>query len=85
MKKGETFASLLNNHGGDIRVVLTHLVLKGIWRHIMIQPQKVGEWASSGTRLIAIKFNLKTITDRGNLLEKLHEALVTINPKNYQN
>jgi hypothetical protein len=37
------------------------------------------EWASSATRFIAIKFNLKTITDRGNLLEKLHEALVTIN------
>jgi hypothetical protein len=45
----------------------------------MIQPQKVGEWASSCTRFIAIKFNLKTITDRGNLLEKLPEALVTIN------
>ena len=26
LKKGETFASLLNIHGGDIRVVLTHLV-----------------------------------------------------------
>ena len=25
-KKGETFASLLNIHGGDIRVVPTHLV-----------------------------------------------------------
>jgi hypothetical protein len=27
LKKGETFASLLNIHGGDIRVVPTHLVL----------------------------------------------------------
>ena len=26
LKKGETFASLLNIHGGDIRVVPTHLV-----------------------------------------------------------
>jgi hypothetical protein len=26
LKKGETFASLLNIHGGDIRFVLTHLV-----------------------------------------------------------
>ena len=26
LKKGETFASLLNIHGRDIRVVLTHLV-----------------------------------------------------------
>ena len=25
LKKGETFASLLNIHGGDIRVVATHL------------------------------------------------------------
>jgi len=27
LKKGETFASLINIHGGDIRVVPTHLVL----------------------------------------------------------
>ena len=27
LKKGETFASLLNIHGGDIRVVPTNLVL----------------------------------------------------------
>jgi hypothetical protein len=27
LKKGETFASLLNIHGGDIRVVTRHLVL----------------------------------------------------------
>jgi len=27
LKKGETFASLLNIHRGDIRVVPTHLVL----------------------------------------------------------
>ena len=26
LKKGETFASLLNIHGGDIRVIPTHLV-----------------------------------------------------------
>ncbi len=26
LKKGETFASFLNIHGGDIRVVPTHLV-----------------------------------------------------------
>jgi len=26
LKKDETFASLLNIHGGNIRVVLTHLV-----------------------------------------------------------
>ena len=27
LRKGETFASLLNIHSGDIRVVPTHLVL----------------------------------------------------------
>jgi len=27
LKKAETFASLLNIHGGDIRVVPTHLVI----------------------------------------------------------
>jgi hypothetical protein len=33
LKKGETFASLLNIHGGDIRVVPTHLVF--LLRYIM--------------------------------------------------
>ena len=31
LKKGETFASLLNIQGGDIHVVLTHLVRHDIY------------------------------------------------------
>jgi hypothetical protein len=31
IKKGETFASLLNIHGGDIHVVPTHLVFAMLW------------------------------------------------------
>jgi energy-converting hydrogenase Eha subunit E len=36
LKKGETFVSLLNIHGGDIRVVPTHLVLNSYILHVHV-------------------------------------------------
>jgi len=53
IKKGETFASLLNIHGGDIRIVPTHLVFALLLLFL-------GFESFSWSNTVATENNLKT-------------------------